>query len=95
MPFIQAMERFANQTRRVPVGRTLRLIVQTAAIVHWTSDDWASVGKSDTVASGFTGLHFFDLPTAELARNGPFSGRQQIVGKAEKTSERRFFRTMV
>ena len=57
---------FRHRTRRVPVGRTLRLILQTSATVHWTTDQWANIGKSDTVAAGLGDLHFFDLPTAEL-----------------------------
>jgi glucoamylase len=57
---------FRHRTRRVPAGRTLRLIVQTSATVHWTTDSWVNTGKSDTVAAGLGDLHFFDLPTAEL-----------------------------
>jgi glucoamylase len=57
---------FRHRTRRVPVGRTLRLILQTSATVHWTTDHWANIGNSDTVAAALGDLHFFDLPTAEL-----------------------------
>jgi glucoamylase len=57
---------FRQRTRRVPAGRTLRLIVQTAATAHWTTDDWSNIGKNDTVATSFGDLHFLDLPTAEL-----------------------------
>ncbi|MEA2540258.1 MAG: glucoamylase, partial [Acidobacteriaceae bacterium] len=57
---------FRHRTRRVPAGRTLRLILQTSATVHWTTDHWANIGNSDTVAAALGDLHFFDLPTAEL-----------------------------
>jgi hypothetical protein len=50
----------------VPAGRILRLILQTSATVHWTTDHWTNIGKSDTIAAGLGDLHFFDLPTAEL-----------------------------
>ena len=57
---------FRHRTRRVPAGRTLRLILQTSATVHWTTDQWANTGKGDTAAAALGDLHFFDLPTAEL-----------------------------
>ncbi len=57
---------FRHRTRRIPSGRTLRLIVQTAAKVHWTIDGWSNVGTSDTVPTSFNAVHFLDLPTAEL-----------------------------
>jgi hypothetical protein len=37
-----------------------------SATVHWTTDPWTNIGKSDTVGVGRGDLHFFDLPTAEL-----------------------------
>jgi glucoamylase len=43
---------FRHRTRRVPVGRTLHLILQTSATVHWTTDHWANIGNRDTVAAG-------------------------------------------
>ena len=57
---------FRHRTRRVPAGPILRLILQTSATVHWTTDHWTNIGKSDTIAAGLGDLHFFDLPTAEL-----------------------------
>lgn len=59
-----------HRTRRVPAGRTLRLIVQAPAVVHWTMDGWASVRTSDTAPADFGGLHFFDLPASELFAGG-------------------------
>ena len=59
---------FRHRTRRVPTGRTLRLLVKAAASVRWTTDGWKHTGQKDTVASEFTNLHFLDLPTRDLAK---------------------------
>ena len=57
---------FRHRTRRVPAGRTLRLIVRAPAVVHWTTDGWAHTGQSDAKSADFSGLYFLDLPTADL-----------------------------
>ena len=61
---------FRHQVRQVPAGRTLRLIVQAAATVHWTADGWANTGKIDAAAIDLGGLHFVDLPTRDLPSGG-------------------------
>ncbi len=58
---------FRHRTRRVPTGRTLRLLVKAPANIHWTVDGWAHTGQKDTTPSEFTNLHFLDLPTHQLA----------------------------
>jgi glucoamylase len=58
---------FRHRTRRLPAGRTLRLIVPTPAIVRWTADGWTNSGEVATTALSFGGLHYLDLDTAGLA----------------------------
>ncbi len=57
---------FRHRTRYVPAGRALRLIVEVAARVRWTTDAWANAREVDTAPAGFSGLHSLDLPTADL-----------------------------
>ena len=59
---------FRHRTRRVPAGRTLRLLVRANAGVRWTVDGWANANQADTAASTFTSLHYFDMPTHDLTR---------------------------
>ena len=58
---------FHQRTRRVPAGRTLRLILQAVVTVLWTSDNWVTSARADAAPSHFDGLHFIDLPTSNLA----------------------------
>jgi len=55
-----------HQTRRIPEGRTLRLILAAPATCRWTFDGWKT--QTDTPASecGLPGLWHLDLPTPEL-----------------------------
>jgi len=55
-----------HQTRRIPEGRTLRLILAAPATCRWTFDGWKT--HTDTPASecGLPGLWHFDLPTSGL-----------------------------
>ncbi len=55
-----------HRTRRVPAGRTLRLILQAPATVHWTTDGWVATGKTDTRPAPVRDLHYLDLPTGAL-----------------------------
>lgn len=56
---------FNNQYKYIPTGKTLRVQCLTSALVKWTSDDWATHHEVQTLDSG-VGIHFADLPTAEL-----------------------------
>jgi glucoamylase len=58
---------FRHRTRRVPAGRTLRLIVEAAARVRWTTDGWAHIQDGETKDIGFGRLRYLDIPTHELA----------------------------
>lgn len=50
------------KTRGIAQGRTLRLCLTMPAQVHWSVDDWRTLGDIETTDSG-VGLHFADLPT--------------------------------
>jgi glucoamylase len=57
---------FRHQTRRVPRGKTLRLMIAAQATARWTCDSWRTVGDLDTKPSGLPELQYVDLPTANL-----------------------------
>ena len=57
---------YRHRTRRMPPGKTLRLIAQSAATVRWSVDDWANAQDIEMTPSGLPGLWFADLPTREL-----------------------------
>lgn len=61
-----AIWRFNHRTRSFTQGRTLRLEVLAPARVRWSADGWRSHDDRATRDTG-VGLHFVDLPTAELA----------------------------
>ncbi len=60
-----AMWRFSQKCRSIVKGRILRLEVRSPAMVHWSCDGWKEINDDDTQDSGL-GLHFCDLPTANL-----------------------------
>jgi glucoamylase len=57
---------FRHRIRRIPRGKTLRLIIGAAAVVEFTTDEWQKRRDCKTQPSGLPDLHFADLPTAEL-----------------------------
>lgn len=57
---------FRQRTRRIPAGRTLRLIIGASVEVNWSGDGWTNTSKKESQAVGLGELHFLDLPTAEL-----------------------------
>ena len=57
---------FRHQTRRIPRGKTLRLLIGAPAAVVCTSDEWTDVIAQETRPTGLPDLYFADLPTAEL-----------------------------
>jgi glucoamylase len=61
-----AVWRFNHKCRRLPAGRSLRVELQSPALVRWSADAWRSYGETNTQDSGL-GIHFADLPTAPLA----------------------------
>jgi glucoamylase len=61
-----AIWRFNHKCHRMRTGKILRVEALAPAIVHWSADGWQTVRDSNTVDTGL-GVHFADLPTAELA----------------------------
>jgi glucoamylase len=61
--------RFNHKCRSLPAGRTLRVELLAAAVVHWSADGWRTVHDRRTQDRGF-GVHLADLDTAELATGG-------------------------
>jgi len=57
--------RFNNKTRSIPRGKTLRVILLSPALVHWSIDGWKTSHDTETRDSG-VGIHILDLPTASL-----------------------------
>lgn len=58
--------RFNNRLTRLPAGNALRFLLEAPALVHWSTDDWASATDSRTAPNAF-GSHAVDLPLAGLA----------------------------
>jgi len=57
--------RFNNKTRSIPKNKTLRIVMLTAATVHWSIDGWKTSHDTETRDTGL-GIHVLDLPTASL-----------------------------
>jgi glucoamylase len=54
-----------DRRRLTIAGKNLRIEVLEPALVHWSSDHWASIHDNQTEDSGI-GMHFVDLPVAKL-----------------------------
>lgn len=52
-----------HQLRRIPQGKTLRIILAEDATIVWSADGWASASKADTTHNSALSLWFVDLPT--------------------------------
>ena len=57
--------RFNNKARSVPRNKTLRLVLLTPALVHWSIDGWKTSVDTKTRDTGL-GTYTLDLPTASL-----------------------------
>jgi glucoamylase len=57
--------RFNNKTRSLPRGKTLRIVLLTPAVVHWSFDNWKTFQDTSTRDTGLD-THVLDLPTASL-----------------------------
>jgi glucoamylase len=57
---------FRHQTRRIPEGKTLRLLMGAPAAVVASGDGWKSSYVGETQRTGLPELYFADLPTAKL-----------------------------
>ncbi|MER8476889.1 glucan 1,4-alpha-glucosidase [Mesorhizobium sp. M1163] len=58
--------RFNHKIRTVPAGKALRIELLARAVVHWSSDNWATVHDTETAANLF-GIHLAELPVADAA----------------------------
>ena len=58
---------FRHAIRRMPPGKTLRLIAGAEATVTWSADNWATTQCSEAKASRPLNLWFTDLPTGDCA----------------------------
>ncbi|RWM22234.1 MAG: glucan 1,4-alpha-glucosidase [Mesorhizobium sp.] len=63
--------RFNHKVRTMPAGKTLRVELLTRAVVHWSSDDWATIHDAETIENAF-GIHLTDLPVADLPPGNTF-----------------------
>jgi glucoamylase len=57
--------RFNNKARTMPAGKMLRVELLARAIVHWSSDDWATVHDAETIENALS-IHLVDLPVADV-----------------------------
>ncbi|MEY3898835.1 MAG: hypothetical protein RLZZ214_4357 [Verrucomicrobiota bacterium] len=57
---------FRHPLRRVPRGKTLRIIMSEDATVHWSSDGWQNTLSGEAIKNDSLKLWFVDLPTATL-----------------------------
>ena len=55
----------AHQPQRIVSGKTLRIITDKAATIHWSFDEWATAKDLVTRDAGF-GCWFGDFPSAQL-----------------------------
>jgi glucoamylase len=55
--------------RRIPFGKTLRIILAADAAIAWSVDNWGTRTTVDSTLNSTLTLWFADLPTENLARN--------------------------
>ena len=58
----------AHQPQRIAQGKSLRIITDKAATIHWSFDGWTTANDSATRDAGF-GCWFADLPANQLKTN--------------------------
>ena len=78
-----AMWTLAHQPQRIDRGKTLRIITEKAATIHWSFDSWATANDLDTRDTGF-GCWFGDLPADQLPAGArvvfTFMGQEGMAG---------------
>lgn len=57
-----------HPSRRIPAGKTLRIILTAKADVSWSTDQWTTVKKNSATYQDRLKLWFVDLPTESLSR---------------------------
>jgi len=60
----------AHQPRVIAKGKTLRIITQASAKIHWSFDGWVTANDLDTRGAGL-GCGFADLPSDQLQAGTP------------------------
>lgn len=55
----------AHQPQKIASGKTLRIITEKKATIHWSSDGWATANDLETRDAGFD-CWFADLPSDQL-----------------------------
>jgi glucoamylase len=76
-----------NKCRSLDAGRRLRVELPSPALVHWTTDAWASAKDTPTYDSGF-GVYTVDLPTQALLPGG--SGIHDLLARSDHWEGRNF-----
>ena len=61
--------RFNNKTRSIPRNKTLRIVLLSPALVHWSIDGWKTAHDTETRETGL-GTFVLDLPTTSLLGGG-------------------------
>lgn len=76
--------RFNHKVRILPAGKMLRVELLARAVVHWSSDNWATAHDAETTENAF-GIHLTDLPVADVSPGNTivftFSGPMPAVGR--------------
>ena len=57
---------FRHPLRRLPPGKTLRIVVAAEATIVWTTDDWVSTHRVEATPNRALAVWFADLPTENL-----------------------------
>ncbi len=60
---------FHHPIKYMPAGKTLRIIVESDALVTWSADGWANLDKIDTKKDNILNTWYADLPTEKLPEN--------------------------
>jgi len=61
--------RFNNKTRSIPKNKTLRIVLLTPGLVHWSIDNWQTAHDTNAKDTAL-GIYTLDLPTASLPPGG-------------------------
>lgn len=60
---------YNHQLSKMPSHKTLRIILESDAIVSWSIDGWISTNKAEISKNNELILWYFDLPTKDLANH--------------------------
>jgi len=60
-----AIWRFNHKCSRIAKGKTMRIEVLAAALIHWSADGWCTTADTATIDT-HVGVHYADLPTTQF-----------------------------